>query len=111
MHPPDLWAKRRAGVSGISSNRPRTVAFWVKVAEDAQSLDTWMIGWGTDLPKLGRRPVHIGWNRRPAEGPLGALRTDFGGGHAIGTTNLRDGTWHHVAVYFLLERSRIHPCK
>lgn len=90
----------RAQVADISSNRPRTVAFWVRVPEDAQPLDTWMIGWGTDLAKLGHRPVHIGWNRRPGEGPLGALRTDFGGGHAIGTTNLRDGKWHHVAVFF-----------
>lgn len=87
-------------VPGISSSQGRTIAFWVRVPVDAQPVDTWMIAWGTQLPKLGKRPVHIGWNRRPAEGALGALRTDFGGGHAIGTTNLRDGQWHHVAVYF-----------
>jgi hypothetical protein len=89
-----------APVPGVSGAMPRTVAFWVKVPPDAQPLDTWMVAWGTQLPKLGRRPVHIGWNRRPAEGALGALRTDFGGGHAIGTTNLRDGNWHHVVVFF-----------
>jgi hypothetical protein len=89
-----------APVPGVSGSMTRTVAFWVKVPEDAQPLDTWMVAWGTQLPKLGRRPVHIGWNRRPAEGALGALRTDFGGGHAIGTTNLRDGKWHHVTVCF-----------
>jgi hypothetical protein len=87
-------------VPGISGSMPRTVAFWVKVPEDAQPVDTWMVAWGTQLPKLGRRPVHIGWNRRLAEGALGALRTDFGGGYAIGTTNLRDGNWHHVVVFF-----------
>jgi ferric-dicitrate binding protein FerR (iron transport regulator) len=84
----------------LSGASPRTVAFWVKIPEDAQPLDTWMVGWPTTLSKLGFRPVQIGWNRRPSEGPLGALRTDFGGGHAIGTTSLRDGKWHHVAVYF-----------
>jgi hypothetical protein len=89
-----------APVPGVSGAMPRSVAFWVKVPPDAQPLDTWMVAWGTQLPKLGRRPVHIGWNRRPAEGALGALRTDFGGGHAIGTTNLRDGNWHHVVVVF-----------
>ena len=89
-----------ARVPGISGSTPRTIAFWVKVPIDAQPLDTWMIGWGTQLSKLGKRPVHIGWNRRPSEGALGALRTDFGGGHAVGTTNLRDGHWHHVAVFF-----------
>ncbi|MDP3071783.1 MAG: LamG-like jellyroll fold domain-containing protein [Opitutaceae bacterium] len=90
----------KASFPGISSARPRTIAFWVRVPEDAQPVDTWMIAWGTTFPKLGYRPVHIGWNRRPGEGALGALRTDFGGGHAIGTTSLRDGKWHHVAVYF-----------
>lgn len=90
----------RVGVPGLADRQPRTVAFWVRIPVDAQPTDTWMVAWGTQLPKLGRRPVHIGWNRRPAEGALGALRTDFGGGHAIGTTNLRDGNWHHVAVFF-----------
>jgi hypothetical protein len=89
-----------ARVPGLSGTAPRTVAFWVRVPPDAQPLDTWMVAWGTQLPKLGRRPVHIGWNRRPSEGALGALRTDFGGGHAIGTTNLRDGNWHHIVVFF-----------
>ncbi len=89
-----------AEVAGLSSAMPRTIAFWVKISEDAQPLDTWMVAWGSQLPKLGRRPVHIGWNRRPSDGALGALRTDFGGGHAIGTTSLRDGQWHHVAVFF-----------
>ena len=85
---------------GISGTMARTVAFWVKVSPEAQPADTWMVAWGTELPKLGHRPVHIGWNRRPSEGALGALRTDFGGGHAIGTTTLRDGQWHHIAVIF-----------
>jgi len=90
----------RTSFPGISGSSPRTVAFWVRVPEDAQPADTWMVAWGTHLESLGRRPVQISWNRRPAEGALGALRTDFGGGHAIGTTSLRDGKWHHVAVYF-----------
>ncbi len=84
---------------GISGSSPRTVAFWVKVPEDAVT-DAWMVSWGTTIKQLNNRPVQISWNRRPAEGALGALRTDFGGGHAIGTTSLRDGKWHHVTVYF-----------
>ena len=90
----------KARLMGISSSMPRTVAFWVKVPVEAQPLDTWMVAWGTKLRKLGYRPVHISWNRRPGDGALGALRTDFGGGHAIGTMSLRDGKWHHIAVYF-----------
>ena len=86
---------------GISGGAPRTIAFWLKVPEDAQLSDAYaIVTWATNLKKLGNRPVGISWNRRPAEGPLGALRTDFGGGYAMGTTPLRDGKWHHVAVYF-----------
>jgi hypothetical protein len=94
-----LYAKAR--FPGISGSAPRTVAFWVRVPEDAQLSDAFtMVAWATNVPKLRSRPVHINWNRNPAEGPLGALRTDFGGGSAMGTTSLRDGRWHHVAVYF-----------
>ena len=86
-------------VPGISGNSPRTVAFWVKVPKDAAS-DAWMVSWSTTIKKLNLRPVQISWNRRPGEGSFGALRTDFGGGYAIGAQDLRDGQWHHVAVFF-----------
>ena len=86
-------------VPGISGNSPRTVAFWVKVPKDAVA-DAWMVSWGTSVKKLGSRPVQISWNRRPGDGSFGALRTDFGGGYAIGAQDLRDGHWHHVVVCF-----------
>jgi hypothetical protein len=60
-----------------------------------------MVAWRGDDERLASRPVHIGWNRHPMEGPLGAIRTDFSGGHAMGTTPLRDGRWHHIAVILL----------
>ncbi|MSU65678.1 MAG: hypothetical protein EXS38_06170 [Opitutus sp.] len=91
----------RGRFPGISGSAARTVAFWVKVPVDAQLSDAYaMVTWATNVKKLGNRPVGISWNRRPSEGPIGALRTDFGGGHAMGSTSLRDGRWHHVAVYF-----------
>lgn len=91
----------RGRVSGLSGGAPHTIAFWVKVPVDAALTDAYaMVAWATHLPQLGSRPVQISWNRRPAEGTLGALRTDFGGGCAIGKTSLRDGRWHHVAVLF-----------
>ena len=89
----------RANFPHISGSSPRTVAFWVKVPEAANA-DAWMVSWGTNMKKLSSRPVQISWNRRPGEGAFGALRTDFGGGYAIGAHDLRDGRWHHVAVYF-----------
>ena len=88
-----------ASFPGLSGESTHTVAFWVKIPEEAPLSAAYsMVAWRTDTAKLGFRPVHIGWNRNPTEGALGALRTDFGGGCAIGTTSLRDGHWHHVTV-------------
>ncbi len=95
----NLFAK--APFPNISGNSARTVLFWVKVPEEAQLSDAYaMVAWATRSKKLGAHPVHIGWNRNPAEGTLGVLRTDYGGGYALGATPLRDGHWHFVAVIF-----------
>ena len=94
-----LYAK--AAFPGLSGNSPHTVAFWVKVPEDARLPNAYaMVAWGGNGDKLGSHPVHIGWNRNPTEGTVGVLRTDYGGGFALGATPLRDGRWHHVAVVF-----------
>ena len=78
------------------------MAFWVKVPEDVQLSSAYaMVAWGANSEKLGSHPVHIGWNRNPTEGTIGVLRTDYGGGFALGATPLRDGRWHHVAVVFV----------
>jgi hypothetical protein len=95
-----LFAK--ADFPGISGTSPRTVAFWVKVPEDASLSSAYaMVAWGANSKKLGSHPVHIGWNRNPTEGTIGVLRTDYGGGFALGATPLRDGRWHHVAIVFV----------
>ena len=84
---------------GISELSPHTISFWVRVPADAALSDAYsMVAWRTSTAKLAYRPVHISWNRNPTEGALGAIRTDFSGGCALGTTSLRDGRWHHVAV-------------
>jgi hypothetical protein len=95
-----LYAK--APFSGISGNSPHTVAFWVKVPEDVHLSSAYaMVAWSANSQKLGSHPVHIGWNRNPTEGTIGVLRTDYGGGFALGATPLRDGRWHYVAVVFV----------
>lgn len=86
---------------GLSSNTPHTIAFWVRVPEDSPLSDAYsMVTWFANNRKLGNRHVGINWNRDRGDGPIGALRTDFGGGQAVGLTNLRDGRWHHIAVCF-----------
>ena len=87
---------------GLSSPEPRTVAFWVRVPPDAPLADAQaMIAWPMQSRKFGNRPLHVGWNRNPNQGPLGALRTELGKIYAVGATSLRDGKWHHVAVALL----------
>ncbi len=91
----------RAALPGLSGPATHTIAFWVKIPEEAQLSDAYsMVTWGLQSKKLGNRHVGINWNKDPAQGPLGALRTDFRGGWAMGTTSLRDGHWHHVTVVF-----------
>jgi len=90
----------RAAFPGISDNTPHTVSFWVQVPRDAKTSYA-MVAWGVNSQQLGSHPIHITWNRMAAEGPLGVLRTDYLGGFAMGTTLLRDGNWHHVAVVFI----------
>jgi hypothetical protein len=95
-----LFAK--ASVPGLSGNSPRTVAFWVRVPEDTWLSDAYaMVAWRANSKKLGARPVHISWNRNPTEGTVGVLRTDYGGGYALGATPLRDGRWHYVTIVFV----------
>ena len=84
---------------GLSRPAARTVAFWVRVPEGASLADAQaMIAWPLQSKKLGARVLHVGWNRTPNQGPLGALRTELGKACAVGTTPLRDGKWHHIAV-------------
>lgn len=87
---------------GMSEVTSHTVVFWVKVPKDAKLSSAYaMVAWGVANRKLGSHPIQIGWNRNPDEGTVGVLRTDYGGGFAMGATPLRDGQWHHIAVEFI----------
>src|ERR1019366_3274846 len=95
-----LFAK--AAFPDISGDTPHTVVFWVKVSKDANLSNAYaMVAWSMNSKKFGSHPIHIGWNRNPNEGTVGVLRTDYGGGFALGLTPLRDGRRHHVAVVFV----------
>ncbi len=95
-----IFAKAR--FPGLSGSTAHTVMFWVRVPPDTQLSDAYaMVAWGLNFKEYGVHPVHVCWNRNPLEGPVGALRTDFLGGFAMGATPLRDGRWHHVAVVFV----------
>ena len=95
---------------GIARYSPHTVAFWVKVPKDANLANAYaMLAWGVNSQTLGSHPIHVAWNRNPNEATVGVLRTDYGGGYAVGSTPLRDGRWHHVAVVFFPGSDPDHP--
>ncbi len=74
-----------------------TVAFWTRVPADAPIAGTSaMLSW--QVPGKVSRLAAISWNADPAQGALGALRTTIGRTVRVGTTPLRDGKWHHLAV-------------
>ncbi len=94
-----LFAK--ADVPGLATpGEARTIAFWARVPNDAPLTggSACMLGWGGKSRKRDTSHISIGWNKHPAQGPVGALRTDLGQGTAFGSTSLRDGRWHHIAV-------------
>lgn len=81
---------------GIGDDHPRTVAFWAKVPNDFSINNGYgMISWG--LMQEG-----MAWQISPNpaidEGLLGRIRIGTMKAPVIGTTDLRDNRWHHIAV-------------
>ncbi len=89
----------QAKLSGEVGRTVRSVACWVKLPAEAQVSGTESF---LTLP-LNRQPqtwTEFSWNSLPGDGVLGALRMQTRQGTAVGTTQLRDGNWHHVAAIF-----------
>jgi hypothetical protein len=81
---------------GIGDNAPRTVAFWAKIPKDFSIRNGYgMVSWGLMQPGCAWQ---ISPNPAEDEGPLGRLRVGTMNFPVIGTTDLRDGRWHHVAI-------------
>ena len=63
-----------------------------------------IVAWGAPMAQDGGK-WQLAWNvgnppNAPQGGVHGAIRTEFGGGYVVGTTDLRDGRWHHVVSVF-----------
>lgn len=83
---------------GVSGNNPRSVAFWVRIPPDAShAYPNGIVSWGNHRQA---RKWQVCWNNGD-QGTVGALRVEFGDGYLIGTTDLRDGLWHHLAAVYL----------
>jgi hypothetical protein len=87
----------RSDFPGIGGSDARTVAFWVKVPADFDVGHGYgVIGWGSHAEPGSAWQISI--NPAEAEGPIGRLRVGVNRAPVVGTTDLRDGNWHHCAV-------------
>ena len=83
---------------GISGHKPRSVSLWVNIPPDAPyEYPNGILSWGSSEQS---RKWQVCWNNGD-QGTVGALRVEFGDGHLVGTTDLRDGRWHHLCAVFL----------
>lgn len=82
---------------GIAGQAPRTVSLWAKIPIDHQPTESYaMIGWGKVEGRGSAWQISV--NPDASEGPAGALRVGTGRGAVVGSTDLRDGQWHHLTV-------------
>ena len=82
---------------GIGGTQARSVCFWVNVPKDFNHLEGFgIVSWGQhkeygDVWQVSANPLAM-------DGPIGRLRLGLHGGQIIGSTDLRDSQWHHIAV-------------
>ncbi|MEQ1840601.1 MAG: LamG-like jellyroll fold domain-containing protein, partial [Verrucomicrobiales bacterium] len=83
--------------SEFQLDEPHMISFWLKLP-----------------PKVGRNHheeiMHFGWlnsawrvsaNFGANRGERGALRLDCGDSYVVGSTDIADGNWHHIAYRYL----------
>lgn len=81
---------------GIGGNNPRTLAFWLKVPSDFKPHQAFgIVSWGV---QKNYASWQISPNPYPQNGPLGRLRVGTYNAQIVGSTDLRDNQWHHIAV-------------
>ena len=85
------------GFPGIGGAHARTVAFWTKIPKDVTTEQaTSMVAWGSYLGK--GKTWQVSWNWQEKDGNMGAIRAGLYHGQIVGTQDLRDDKWHHIAV-------------
>jgi len=84
----------RTDYSGISGNSARTVAAWIRPATVQTNANATIVSWG---PNTTGRRFDL---RLAGTGSPNQIRLEITGGAVVGTNNVADGNWHHVAVTF-----------
>jgi hypothetical protein len=83
-----------SGYVGIEGALPRTVAMWIRLPDGDPSAGQGILSWGS-ATEHGVWQIAVDWSN---EDTKGKLRIGTYGGRIVGTTNLCDGKWHHIAV-------------
>ena len=84
---------------GIGGASPRTVAFWLRTPAKAPGSEVpAILTWGGIEREGGK------WELVPNpylhSGAVGAVRVSCKNGFVVGSTDIQNGRWHHVAVVF-----------
>lgn len=85
---------------GIGGIRPRTIAFWIKIPEEARpNSNVAIVGWGDASSQENAKFKIHAFSTDPQRGYR--PRVSFGGSLWMnGTTDLKDDHWHHFAITF-----------
>jgi Concanavalin A-like lectin/glucanases superfamily/F5/8 type C domain len=78
-------APEAPNVTGIHS---RTATAWIKTTEYGE-----IVSWGDNI--AGQKWI---FRVQESNGTLGAIRVEVNGGYQVGSTDVRDDEWHHVAA-------------
>jgi hypothetical protein len=98
-----------ADLKNFDSDEPGSVAFWIKMDPDTvpgkyENIFSWhMYTWPAKEAHLDdeqQLACRIRINESASEGVVGAVRIEFRDRWICGTTDLRDGRWHHVTAVF-----------
>lgn len=88
-----------SGFRGIGGAKPRTVCMWVKTEMPREFAHGYgILSWGRYHADRPGEAWQISVNTYVKDGPTGRLRVGLHKGQVIGSTDLRDGKWHHIAV-------------
>ncbi len=78
------------GYNGVTGNRSRTIAAWIKTSASGPM----------EIAYWGQAGSGVRWKFQLVDGvgTAGAIQLGVSGGYVVGSTNVRDGQWHHVAA-------------
>ncbi|TKJ33840.1 MAG: hypothetical protein CEE38_19655 [Planctomycetes bacterium B3_Pla] len=77
-----------AGFEGVTGTQSRTVTAWIRTSALGE-----IASWGQNV--AGQKWIFRVQN---SNGQAGAIRIEVNGGYQVGSTDMRDGIWHHVAA-------------